>query len=85
MCNHCGRYFHLQCVGLGRMPNKNEDWYCIKCDAVGKALPNYDQKVKQLEKSVCDSANPSTDSKDTLTCQFMQSIVNKYQMHSSSA
>lgn len=34
MCNHCDRFFHLKCVGQGRMPNKKENWLCVKCDAV---------------------------------------------------
>lgn len=78
MCSHCDRFFHLQCVGLGRMPNKNENWHCIKCDAVAKTLQSFDQKVKQLEKSIEDvSTKPSTENKDILTCQFLQGIVNK--------
>jgi len=44
-CDGCPKAFHLQCSGLSKMPEENEDWFCVDCAGQACGVCNKVPKV----------------------------------------
>ena len=53
-CDKCPRVFHIQCSGLSRAPEGDEEWYCPVCKVREREGEGEGERARKREYSMCN-------------------------------